>query len=211
MKNHLMALSSVISAVPVWQISSNMDEALFTILNKTKVLMVDTLEHEFLSSGDHSMLLMLRLAQFITCGLILATNVPLIMFTMKQGSKTFLDWLIVFDCFLCLSNLHVVALGLKNNRRNGTLLIHYYDSDVRFCFRVFFSFFCNLCNKLLTLGIVIYRFTLVLGSSFLFSPCQIKMLENLILFLILFTSLNLTGWAMYYREDYIHFLGKVKN
>ena len=188
-----------------------MDEALFTILNKTKVLMVDTLEHEFLSSGDDSMLLMLRLAQFVTCGLILGTNVPMIMFTMKQGSKTFLDWLIVFDCFLCLSNLHVVALGLKNNRRNGTLLIHYYDSDVRFCFRVFFSFFCNLCNKLLTLGIVIYRFTLVLGSSFLFSKYQIKMLENLILFLILFTSSNLTGWAMYYREDYRHFLGKVKN
>ena len=183
---------------------------MLTILNKTELLIVDTLEHEFLSSGDDSMLLMLRLAQFITCGLILGTNVPLIIFTMKQGSKTFLDWLIVFDCFLCLSNLHVVALGLKNNKRNGSLLIHYYDSDVHFCFRVFFSFFCNLCNKLLTLGIVIYRFTLVLGSSFLFSPYQIKMLENLILLLILFTSLNLTGWAMYYREDYRHFLSKVK-
>ena len=172
--------------------------------------MVDTLEHEFLSSGDNSMLLLMRLAQLLTCGLILVTNVPMIIFTMNQKSKTFLDWLIVFDCFLCLSNLHVVALGLKNNKRNGSLLIHYYDSDVHFCFRVFFSFFCNLCNKLLTLGIVIYRFTLVLGSSFLFSPYQIKMLENLILLLILFTSLNLTGCAMYYREDYRHFLSKVK-
>ena len=80
--------------------------------------MVDTLEHEFLRLGDDSMLMLLRLAQFITCGLILATNIPMIMFIMKQGSKTFLDWLIVIDCLLCLSNLHVIALGPKNNKIN---------------------------------------------------------------------------------------------
>ena len=177
-----------------------MDEVLLTILNKTEVLMVDTLEHEFLSSGDDSMLLMLRLAQFITCGLILGTNVPMIIFIMNQGSKTFLDWLIVFDCFLCLSNLPVVFF-----------LLHFSNNDVEFCICfVFFSFFTNLCNRLLTLGIAIYRFTLVLGSSFLFSPNQKKGLENFVLLSILLTSLNLTGWAVYYREDYRHFLGEAK-
>ena len=174
--------------------------------------MVDTLEHEFLSLGDDSMLLLLRLAQFITCGLILATNVPMIMFIMKQGSKTFLDWLIVIDCLLCLSNLHVIALGPKNNKINewNGIMEHYYGNS-GFCFRVFITLFCNLANKLLTLGIVIYRFTLVLGSSFLFSKKQIKVLEYIILLAILLTSLNLTGWAVYYREDYRHFLGKVKS
>ena len=173
---------------------------MLTILNKTELLIVDTLEHEFLSSGDDSMLLMVRLAQFITCGLILGTNVPMIIFTLNQGSKTFLDWLIVFDCFLCLSNLPVVIF-----------LRHFSDNDVDFCIcYVFFSFFTNLCNRLLTLSIAIYRFTLVLGSSFVFSTYQKKFFENIIMLSILLISLNLTGWAVYYREDYKFFLGEAK-
>ena len=147
------------------------------------------------------MLLLMRLAQLLTCGLILVTNVPMIIFTMNQKSKTFLDWLIVFDCFLCLSNLHVVIL-----------LLHFSDNDVGICICwVFFSFFSNLCNRLLTLGIVIYRFTLVLGNSFVFSSNQKKVLENIILLAILLTSLNLTGWAIYYRENNKQFLGGQMN
>ena len=123
----------------------------------------------------------------------------MIMFIMKQESKTFLDWLIIFDCFLCLGNLQVVILAGY----------HSSDNDVVLCIcHVFTMFFTNLCNRLLTLGIVIYRVTLVLGNSFLFSSNQKKVLENSILHTILFTSLYLTGWAVYYREDYKHFLGE---
>ena len=165
--------------------------------------MVNTLEHEFLSpDGDDSMLPMLRLAQFITCGMILGTNVPMILFTMNQGSKTFLDWMIVFDCFLCLGNLKVIMF-----------LTYTSDDNVGFGFcicHVFSTFFCLLCNRLLTLGIAIYRFTLILGSSFVFSSNQKRVLENRILLAILLISLNLTGWASYYRKDFKPFLGKVK-
>ena len=178
-----------------------MEEVRLTILNKTEILIVDTLEHEFLSFGDDSMLLLMRLAQFITCGLILGTNLPLIIFTVNQKSKTFLDRLIIFDCILCLLNLRIVIR-----------LLDYSDFDAVHCIcHVFFSFFTNLCNRLLSLGIVIYRITLVLGSSFMFSSNQKKILENIILLAILLPSLNLTGWAIYYREDYIYFLSKVKN
>ena len=166
--------------------------------------MVDTLEHEFLSSGDDSMLMMLRLAQFFTCGLILGTNVPMIIFTMNQGSKTFLDWMIIFDCFLCLVNLKVVMIFTYIPHDNID-----FDFGFGFCMcHVFSTFFCVLCNKLLTLGIAIYRFTLVLGSSFVFSINQKRVLENIILLAILLISLNLTSWAFYYREDYKPFLGK---
>ena len=178
-----------------------MEEVELTILNKTEIIILDTLEHEFLSSGDDSMLLLMRLAQFITCGLILGTNLPLIIFMVKQESKTFLDWLIIFDCILCLFNL-----------RSVIILQNYSDFDAVFCIcHVFFSFFTNLCNRLLSLGIVIYRVTLVLGSSFVFSSNKKKVLENLVLLVILLPSLNLTGWAIYYREDYIYFLSKEKN
>ena len=178
-----------------------MEEVELTILNKTEILIVDTLEHEFLSFGDDSMLLLMRLAQFITCGLILGTNLPLIIFTVNQKSKTFLDRLIIFDCILCLLNLRIVIR-----------LLDYSDFDAVHCIcHVFFSFFTNLCNRLLSLGIVIYRITLVLGSSFMFSSNQKKILENIILLAILLPSLNLTAWAIYYKEDNRYFLSKVKH
>ena len=159
---------------------TNMKEVVLNVLRKTEILIVDTVEHEFQSSGDKSMLLFtLRLAKIFSCGLILGTNVPMIIFTLNQGSKTFLDWLIVFDCFLCLCNIY------------GLLLIRPYVpyNDIGFCeFHSFFMYFIQLCNRLLTLGIAIYRFTLVHGGSLVFTTNQKKNLEIFILFFILIIS-----------------------
>ena len=176
-----------------------MVEVTFTLLSKTEILLVDTVEHEFLSSGDKPMLLFsLRLAQILTCALVLVTNVPMIYFILNQRCKTFLDWSIVFDCFLCLGNLHTLSI-----------LIRLSDDDIGFCeYHISFMFFFNLCNRLLTMGIVIYRLILVLGGSIVFTPYQKKVLEIFIPLSILLISLNLTGLALYYREDYRHFLGK---
>ena len=181
---------------------TNVEEVLLTLSSKTEILVLDRVEHEFLSSGDQPMLLFtFRLAQIFTCGLVLGTNVPMIIFTLNQGSKTFLDWLIIFDCFLCLGNLHVLII-----------LIRLSDDDIGFCvFHVFLMFFFNLCNRLLTLGIAIYRFTLVLGSTLVFTTYQKKVLEIFIPLFILVISILLTGWAIYYREDYRHFLGETEN
>ena len=191
------------NGIPVQDESpTNVEEVLLTLFSKTEILVLDTVEHEFLSSGDQPMLLFtFRLAQIFTCGLVLGTNVPMIIFTLNQGSKTFLDWLIIFDCFLCLGNLHVLII-----------LIRLSDDDIGFCvFHVFLMFFFNLCNRLLTLGIAIYRFTLVLGSSLVFTTYQKKVLEIFIPLFILVISILLTGWAIYYREDYRHFLGETEN
>ena len=181
----------------------NLHTELFQITlknNKSEILSVDNVEHVLPGSGDaDTRLVLMRLMQGLTCALIIGTNGPMIKFIMSQGTKTFLDWLIVYDCFLCLSNIPVLVL-LSDD------VVH------DFCaYHVFFAFFVNLSNKLLTLGIVIYRFTLVIGSSIVVTTHQKKHLENLILAFILFTSFYLTGWAFYYREDYRHFLGKDKN
>ena len=172
---------------------------MLTIFNQTEILIFDTLEHEFLAwRGDGSLLILMRLAQIITCGLILGANVPIIIFIMNQGSKTFLDWLIIFDCSLCLSDLRIIILILN------------YSDFVDFCiYHVFLTFYTSLCNRLLSLGIVIYRLILVLGSSYMFSSNQKKVLEKTILLAILLISLIMTGWAIYYREDNRHFLSKV--
>lgn len=180
---------------------TNMKEVVLNILSKTEILIVDTVEHEFQSSGDIKPILLftLRLAKIFSCGLILGTNVPMIIFTINQGSKTFLDWLIVFDCFLCLGNIY------------GLLLIrpsYVSYEDIGFCeFHSFLLFFIQLCNRLLTLGIAIYRFTLVLGWSLVFTTNQKKNLEIFISLFILIISFIFTGLAIYYKEDYRDFLG----
>ena len=160
-------------------------------------LIVDIVEYEFRSSADSSVLLItFRVAQILTCLLVLGTNVPMIIFIMNQGSRTFLDKLIVFDCFLCLANLHVI------------ILIGFSDDDISFCiFHIFLSFFFNLCNRLLTLAIAIYRTILVFGSPNVVTTHSKKVMEIIIPNAIFLISANLTGWAMYYRNDYRSFVG----
>ena len=165
-------------------------------------LIIDTMEYEFRGPADSSVLQFnLRLAQIITCVLIVCTNVPMIIFIIKQGSKTFLDWLIVFDCILCLINLPVFFILTRMDNEN-----------IGFCmFHVYSSFFLNLCNRLLSLGIVVYRFILVFGSSIVFTSHERKLIEITILLAIFLISSNLTGWAIYYRDDYKHLLGKINS
>ena len=170
-------------------------EVVITIFNQTELLLVDKSELELQIFLDDPMLPFIRLAQFITCVLILGSNLQIIIFIMNQASKTFLDRLVIFDCFLCLSNVPVVML-----------LSNYSDFIDSCIFHVFLSYFTNLCNRLLSLGIVIYRLILVLGSSLMFSSYQKKMIENSILLVILIASLKMTGWAIYYRENNRYFL-----
>ena len=58
-----------------------------SLLGRTEVLVVDTVEHEFLRSGDDSVMFLMKMAQWMTCVLILATNVPLIIFIMKVNKS----------------------------------------------------------------------------------------------------------------------------
>ena len=174
-----------------------MMDTIFEMLNKSEILIVDTVEHHFRSVPNEPMMNdpMMRLANVLTCGLIVGTNIPLIIFILKQGSKTFLDRLVILDCFLCMSNALLLFIRLFD-----------FWGSICGC-HIFFSFFIQLSNKLLTLGIALYRFILVLGSSLVWTQYQRKIFEKLILLAILLISVQLTGWAVYYREDYRYFLG----
>ena len=62
------------------------------------------------------------------------------------------------------------------------------------------AYFINISNRLLTCGIVIYRYVLVLQSSWVQSPSHRRAFENLILILILVTSVTLTVWSVVLRN-----------
>ena len=179
----------------------------FAMLNKTETIIVDTVEHVFPSVGDESTLPWLRAAQLCTCGLILGTNVPLIVFILNQSSKTFLDLLILLDCIFCLCNtLPLIKFFLSTFEFKHYFVSSVFLGSICNC-HVFFLFFANLCNRLITLGVAFYRLLLVLGSSLVWTSYQKKILEKVILLLIPLLSAHLTGWAVYYRENWRNFLG----
>jgi len=136
-------------------------------------------------------IIMHQAGQLICVMLILTTNGYLLQFIMKQPTKTFLDWMIVLDTSLCISNIStIIMIGQRI-----------------FCyFIVNFSFFINISNRLLTAGIVIYQYVFVMKSHLVQTTVQRKALEILIIASILVPSLLLTGLSVYYKDYYLQYL-----
>ena len=149
-------------------------------------------EHIFLDYSKDSNLV---LASVFSNLLILITNGYLLFFILKRPKKTFLDWMMVFDCILCISNIFT--------------LVHFSLRLFNCYFLPFFSYFINLCNRLLTIGIVFYRYILVNKHSMVGTTLQRKSMETNIFGIIMVTSLTMTGWSIYYKDASRTFLCKL--
>ena len=116
---------------------------------------------------------------------------------MKQTSRTFLDWMIIFDSALCLLNVQsILTIGfrLKN-----------------ICFiSIFSAFALNLLNRLLTVAIVAYRYVFVLMSMRVQTQAQRSFFSSALVLFILVLSLVTTLGAVYYRDYFRQFLCKLK-
>ena len=169
----------------------------FSVSNLIENLFFDQIEH-VVHYDDKDLLntQIFRAGQLICVMLILTTNGYLLQFIMKQPTKTFLDWMIVLDTSLCISNIStIIMIGQRI-----------------FCyFIVNFSFFINISNRLLTAGIVIYRYVFVMKSHLVQTTVQRKALEILIIASILVPSLLLTGLSVYYKDYYLQYLSKLNS
>ena len=116
--------------------------------DKVENVVFDDIEHLFVDHSadddlDANIYLSISLIVYI---LIITTNGNLLYFFINQPNKTFLDWMMVCDTLLCISNI----FGIGN--------IYKVLQSVEFCYFIpFFIYFTNICNRLLTVGIVIYR------------------------------------------------------
>ena len=116
--------------------------------DKVENVVFDDIEHLFVDHSadddlDANIYLSISLIVYI---LIITTNGILLYFFINQPNKTFLDWMMVCDTLLCISNI----FGIGN--------IYKVLQSVEFCYFIpFFIYFTNICNRLLTVGIVIYR------------------------------------------------------
>ena len=134
--------------------------------------------------------------QIISIMMILVTNGYLLKFIMSQPTKTFLDWLVVLDTSLCISN--IVTVTMIGQRIN---IFCHFISD--------FSFFINICNRLLTAGIVIYRYVFVIKNNLVRTTGQRRTLETLIFGSILLMSSILTALGEYYKDFSLQYLSKL--
>lgn len=133
--------------------------------------------------------------------LITATNGPLVYVLLKQATKTFIDWLIITDCVLCILNIVMMTLMYA--------LKIVMQKDVQVCYIMFINIYLTYCKKLLTLGIVICRYVFILHSSLVETKRQRKTFVAFILTLIFFVPFVTTCVAVLYRDNAYLFLNKI--
>ena len=127
--------------------------------------------------------------------LAIAANAPLIYFLVKQTSKTFLDWLILADCFLGIIN------GVS-----AIIIVAAILTSAQLCFSLVIPFYLVICNRLLTLSIVICRYVFVLHSTLVSTQGQRKAFECFILTFIFITPLLMSMTSIYYGGNAYTFL-----
>ena len=96
-----------------------------------------------------------------------------------------------------MENYTALILGVSVIKKFGTCY-----------FLVFFAFFINISNRLLTIAIVAYRYVFVLKNWLVATPAQRRVFSSLILLFILLPSLLLTGVAVHYRDYWLRFLSR---
>ena len=134
---------------------------------------ITTVLQHFGSTGGQSYSTLTMVATTTAASLLaIAANAPLIYILLKQTSKTFLDWLILADCFL-LTSSHL-------------------------CFTLVIPFYLVICNRLLTLSIVICRYVFVLHSTLVSTKGQRKAFECFILTFTFITPLLMSMASIYY-------------
>ena len=96
--------------------------------------------------------------------IILLINIPLLRNILQEANFTFLNNLIIADCILCISNCIILFNIVLGGKKNSTICL--ISSP--------FGYFVNILKRLLTLGIVTYRYVFVLKHSWVQTQDQRK-------------------------------------
>ena len=148
-------------------------------------------------SNDYILIL-----SFIFALLILISNGFLIFYIYKKGSKlTDIDKMMCLDCVFCMFNI-IALIRVATEKDYGSLSL---------CYTLdFFLFFCYYFKLFLTKGIVVYRYVSVVKYSWIQNSKPRKIFIPVIMSTIFLLSSTMTGFVVYYREQWISFLSKYK-
>ena len=172
-----------------------------------EILTVEEIEHTFLKKGClyHNFLV------GIFVPLILVMNGYLLYFIFNDVSKkSFIDWMVIFDTILCCMSIFQL---IGNNQYKAKTFLAFNSLVLvlpRGSFIVFtkvvvaIGYFQFSSNRLLSLGIVIYRYVFVRKYAWVETPSKRWTFYFIISATILIPSLIITIWSVQ-LEDYDYF------
>ena len=151
------------------------------------VITIHNIEHFFQAEAS----ILVKMIAWVSLILIILSNGYLI-HVIKNGMKSALDWLMLIDSFLAISNcIPIIRLGFLRH------------SAIPFCFILtFFTYFTNVSNRLVTIGISIYRYILVVHHMKMRDKIRKQIFLQTLFSAIIFPSSFLTGYSFYYRDNY---------
>ena len=129
---------------------------------------------------------------------IILVNSPLLIYIFKNGNTTFINKLIAIDCFLCIGNIVPVCSYYIFGRYRGHVVCLIFPT---------YSFLSNLTKRLLSIGIVLYRYVFVVQNSWVRTQFQRQMFFFLVAGTIATLSTVTTTLMFLNRENFFHFLG----
>ena len=153
-------------------------------------IMIDNIEHHFPCSNT----ILEKILSVITLILINTTNGSLIHVILKK-SKSALDWMMLMDSLLCILNsIDIIRQGI---------IVTTHPENLPLClFFNFSDYFINICNRLLTISIVVYRYVFVLQHKLVERNGHRQIFVKCLFSSIFITAAILTGYAIYFRDLY---------
>ena len=124
---------------------------------------------------------------------ILLSNVPILWMIWKEQNLTWINLVIGVDCLLGLCMIPIIL---------STAGVY----PLPCSFITSYAFFASLLNRLLPVGIVIYRYIYVCKSSWIPTACKRRNLEVALSTSILTITLGLTFGSWVYQNKYTKFL-----
>ena len=142
-----------------------------------------------------------KLFAVLSIFLILLVNIPLLSNIFQKENMTFINKVIATDCILCISNCITIVNMVAGKERNS--IVCYISPP--------FAYFINTFKRLLTMGIVLYRYVFALKKSRVVTGEKRRLFCSRLAGIIFLMSLLSTCLCAWYREQNLFFLGNYNN
>ena len=162
------------------------------------IITIDDIEHSF--QGKTSTLA--KILTWISLIFINAINGYLI-HVIKNKMNSLLDWLILMDCILCIFNcISLIKHGIFGKSLENIPMCFFFNLN---------AYFINVSNKLVTIGISIYRYVFVVHYISMHNQNQRQIFTQTLISAIIIIPLTMTGYFIYYVDHYKPYNSKLLN
>ena len=129
------------------------------------------------------------------CIAIITINVPVIFMLLNKCEATVVNLFIIIDCLLCLLHVFIILFSALQVQQ-GPVLCGILTTV---------AFFLSFLNRLIPVGIVVFRYVFVCRSHLVVSAIQRKKFGRFLVKSIISVPIVLSFFSFIYREKYLHY------